>query len=110
MTGASTTREDVEVDCELLRLLAMGLQIQFPKDPRFLGMFDRHIATLRALLDERDAARAEVERMREALQKIASQPMASDTEVLHYANGHDDARLFAADIARAALAGVPRHE
>jgi hypothetical protein len=57
MTEIDTSAEAVAQRCELLRLLGMALAAQFPRDPRFVGMFDGDIALLRALAADRDALR-----------------------------------------------------
>lgn len=55
-------------------------------------------------LSNLDAALAEAARVREALERIYRQPMVGSGVGASYADGHDVARLYAANIAHAALA------
>jgi hypothetical protein len=65
MSEINTTTEAVERRCELLKHLALGLVLQFPKHCKF-EMFDTDIATLRALAAERDALVAREDERNEA--------------------------------------------
>lgn len=117
MTGASTTREDVERlakrcaarwhdidpdgESEVAATLRALLDERNALGQTMGALLDQHMTTI----TERDAARAEAERMREALASIVAETIRTRGD-----QSHRDACRFALRTARAALAGAPRHE